>query len=274
MHPRIPEPVQPVLQEYLLGMEEHLPGLLAGFYIHGSLALKAFNLYSSDIDFITVVSRRCTASDVECLRRIHAEVAQQYPRWPLQGSYLKWDDLGQFEGVIPPSPHLHDGVLTPDGCREIDAVTWWVLKNRGIALVGPEPQDLAFTVDWEALLTRMHENLNTYWKNFTCKPARMAWLLTDFGVQWAVLGVLRLYYTFREEDITSKTGAGKYALAHLPGRWHRLIREAIQIREHTGASTYRFRIRRAVEAWAFLRYVIRLGNSLEGASGTDGRGRP
>jgi hypothetical protein len=32
-----------MLQEYLLGMEKDLPGLLAGFYVHGSLALGAFN---------------------------------------------------------------------------------------------------------------------------------------------------------------------------------------------------------------------------------------
>jgi hypothetical protein len=108
----------------------------------------------------------------------------------------------------------------------------------------------------------MRHNPNTYWKNFSCKPGRMAWLLTDFGIQWAVLGVLRQYYTFREQDISSKTGAGEYALKYLPTRWHRLIREAIHIREHTGVSVYPSRILRAVEAWAFLRYVIRSCNSL------------
>lgn len=143
---RIPEPVRPALEEYLLFMEKELPGLLAGFYLHGSLALEAFNVHSSDIDFITVVSRRCTASDVDQLRKIHAEVARKYPRWPWQGSYLQWQDLGQFAAVI------------------------------------------------------------------------------------------------------------------------RLIREAIHIREHTSAPDYRSRIVRAVEAWAFLKYVIRLGNSLVGAS--------
>jgi hypothetical protein len=99
----------------------------------------------------------------------------------------------------------------------------------------------------------------------------MSWLLTDFGIQWAVLGVLRQYYTFREGDITSKTGAGEYALTHLPARWHRLIREAIHIREHTGACSYGFQIFRAVEAWAFLKYVICLGNSWERARKTGGR---
>jgi SAM-dependent methyltransferase len=44
------------------------------------------------------------------------------------------------------------------------------------------------------------------------------------------------------------------------------------IREHTGASAYRFRILRAVEAWAFLNSVIRLGSSMGGASRTGGRG--
>jgi hypothetical protein len=262
--PSIPEPVQPLLNAYLRHMEARLPGLLAGFYLHGSLALGAFNLHSSDIDFITVVTRRCTPEDVERLRQIHQEVATQYPRWGMSGSYLLWEDLGQFEETIPPGPCYHDGILKEKGHNDISSVTWWVLKNRGIALVGPAPHSLPFTVDWEKLLTDMHHNLNTYWKNFTRKPKRMAWLVTDFGIEWTVLGVLRQYYTFRENDITSKAGAGEYALLHLPPRWHRLIREALRIRQQSGTSAYRSRLFRAFQAWRFLHYVICMGNALRG----------
>lgn len=102
----------------------------------------------------------------------------------------------------------------------------------------------------------MRQNLNTYWKDFTCKPRRMAWLLTDYGVQWAVLGVLRLYYTFREQDIASKIGAGEYALRHLPNQRHPIIREAINIRNQKKGAFYKFRFTRGIEAIKFVKFVI------------------
>lgn len=81
--------------------------------------------------------------------------------------------------------------------HDLNSVTWWILKNRGIALIGSDPKELAFTVDWDLLITRMVENLNTYWASWTKNPTKMAYLLTDNGIQWAVLGILRQFYTFK-----------------------------------------------------------------------------
>jgi hypothetical protein len=128
--------------------------------------------------------------------------------------------------------------------------------------MGLEPHDLDFAVDWDLRIAWMKHNLKTYWAAFTRKPSRMAWLFTDYGIQGTVLGVLRQYYTFREHDIASKTGAEAYALTQLPMRWHRLVQEAINSREQTGASLYRSRIGRAIEALRFLNEVIRLCNTL------------
>lgn len=75
------------------------------------------------------------------------------------------------------------------------------------------------------------------------------------------LGVLRQYYTFSEGDITSKTAAGEYGLRHLPARWHKIIREALNIRNEVNGSLYRSRIIRALEALQFLRFVIHCCNT-------------
>jgi hypothetical protein len=85
----------------------------------------------------------------------------------------------------------------------------------------------------------------------------MLWLLSDYGVQWVVLGVLRQHYTLREQAITSKTGAGHYGLRALPEQRHRIIREAFQIREQRGDAFYRSRWSRAVDAVNLVRCVIR-----------------
>jgi hypothetical protein len=252
----IPQPVQQVLDAYISLANDSLPDLLAGLYLHGSVALGAYNPSLSDIDFIAITSRRCTPSDVESLRVIHQTLIQRYPEAQLEGSYLQWQDLGGSEETIPPHPHIHDGVVRASGYHDINAVTWWILKYRGIAILGPSPEQLAIEVDWDDLLAKMYHNLNTYWARFTFDPRRMAWLLDDYGIQWTVLGVLRQFYTFREHAITSKTAVGEYALAHTPRQWHQLIQEAINIRTRTSTSFYRSRIVRAIEARAFLQLII------------------
>ena len=257
----IPQPVQLVLKEYIDLINDALPGLLAGLYLHGSLALDAFNPGLSDIDFISITSRRCTRADIDTLRVVHDTLAQRHPHAQLEGSYLQWPDIGQFEDTIAPHPHIHDGVLHPSGYHDINAVTWWILKHRGIAVCGPPPDQLGIEVDWDDLIAKMHHNMNTYWARFTTDPRRIAWLLDDYGIQWTVLGVLRQFYTFREGAITSKEGAGNYGLAHTPRQWHRLIREAINIRAGISASSYRSRIVRAIAARAFLQLIITACNA-------------
>jgi hypothetical protein len=257
MSAEIPQPVQQVLDEYIALIDEALPGLLAGMYLHGSLALGAFDPRLSDIDFISIASRRSSLTDIESLRAVHETLRQRYPQAHLEGSYLQWDDLGRFEDTIPPYPHIHDGILQASGHFDINAVTWWVLKHRGIAVVGPPAEYLDIQVDWDDLITKMHHNMNTYWASFTTNLRRMLWLLTDDGIQWAVLGVLRQFYTFRERAITSKTGAGMYGLEHVPRRWQRLIQEALDIRAGIAASSYRSRVVRALAAYTFLRLIIK-----------------
>lgn len=146
-------------------------------------------------------------------------------------------------------------------------MTWWVLKHHGIALLGPSPQTLSFTVSWDELVARMYENLNSYWLSWTRTPNRLAQLFTDYGIQWAVLGILRLWYAFRENAIcfgssacaiALKTQAGRYALAHLSNRWHLLIQEAINLRDNPEHRLYKCRIHRGYDAVKFLHYMIRL----------------
>ncbi len=215
-----------------------------------------------------MINRRSTPFDIERLRGIHRTLQQRYPQGLLSGSYLQPSDLGRYEETIEPYPYYHDGVLHAAGHHDINAVTWWVLKTHGVVLAGPDPRAIDFAMDWDRFVSDTRENLNTYWVRFTREPSRMAWLLGDDGIQWAVLGVLRQFYTFQEQGITSKTGAGDYALDHLPGRWHRIIQEAINVQAQTGRSLYRRRVKRAVDAFRFLRYLIDRCNAGSGTAGS------
>ena len=128
-------------------------------------------------------------------------------------------------------------------------------------MIGPKPCELAPSVDWNVLVSHMHDNLNSYWVRWTRRPDRILILLSDWGIQWSILGVLRQFYSFRENTITTKIRAGNYALDCVPAHWHRLIREAIRTREGKEKSTYQYRATRALEAINFLNYIIYLCNA-------------
>ncbi len=139
-----------------------------------------------------------------------------------------------------------------------------MLQKKGVAVTGASPDVLPFAVDWEQLIAWMHTNLNTYWASWARRPGRLASLLTDAGIEWLVLGVLRQFYTFREHEIVSKAQAGRYALAHLDARWQRIIGEALSIREGKRARSYGSRLARAREAVCLLQEVIRSCNGQSG----------
>jgi hypothetical protein len=85
-------------------------------------------------------------------------------------------------------------------------------------------------------------------------------MLSDRGIQWTVLDVLRQYYTFRENSIATELKAAEYALTRLPSRWHPLIQEAIDIREGKKDLHYRSRIVRRIDAVKFLKFVVQTSN--------------
>ena len=248
MNKTIPKIIRPLLDEYLSLTGQQLPNLLSAFYLEGSIALGGFNERLSDIDFIALLQHKPTSAETDTLRSIHAQVEKSWPRWKMSGSYLTADYVSHL--------HYHDGVLTPGGPFVVNSVEGWILKNHGIALLGAAPQSLPITVDWNVILRDMKQNLNTYWASYTNQPRRMLVLLSDWGIQWAVLGVLRQFYSFREGSIVTKTQAGEYGLRHVPAEWHGLIREAIQIREEGKGSGYVRRIGRMVHTINFLKFVI------------------
>jgi len=257
MHPRIPEPIRPTLQDYVSLVNQQLAGLMKACFIEGSIALGGFNERFSDIDFVAVLARAATPGEIESLRLIHKTIEKRHPRWEMMGSYLQSDDWSHFEGQGGSHLQFHDDILQPQKRFDLDSVEGWILKHHGIALIGPDPQGLPFSVDWNVLIHKMRDNLNSFWASYTRRPERIMTLYSDWGIQWTVLGVLRQFYSFRENSITTKTKAGEYALTCTPPHWRRLIQEAINIRECKPTCAYRFRTVRAINTIKFVQYVIR-----------------
>jgi predicted nucleotidyltransferase len=68
MDERIPRPVRPILECYQQLMETRLAGLVEALYLHGSIALGAFNTRLSDVDSVAVGGRRPDEQEIEQLR--------------------------------------------------------------------------------------------------------------------------------------------------------------------------------------------------------------
>jgi hypothetical protein len=253
---RVPAILHPLIQVYTHRLDQEMPGRVNAFYLEGSIALNGFNPRLSDVDFVALLNSKATTGDIDHLEKIHTEIEHQYPQWAMSGMYFQWEDLGCQDGGLQPFLHYQDGKLEWTYRFELSAVTWWILKHHGVVVFGPDVSELSYTVDMVALLHSQRENLHSYWSSWTRRPDRILALFTDWGVQWTVLGVLRQFYTLREHEIVSKVAAGEYALGCLPLQWHRIIREAIRLRQASAPSHYRTIIGRAIAAWWFLKYVI------------------
>jgi aminoglycoside adenylyltransferase-like protein/nucleotidyltransferase-like protein len=263
MDPRLPTALIPIVEHYLSSLDQHLPNFLRGFYTVGSIALDEFNPHFSDIDFVAVIDHRVTHEEQEWLSQIHKDIERQYSRWKFSGMYLLKDEVGKYAGEVDTLLGFHDGVLRLHHNSELNPVTWWILKNHGIPILGPPPRELPIIVDSQRLVSWTHENMKTYWKSWTRQPGRLIVLFSDWGIQWAVLGILRQFYTIRENKITAKQRAGQYALSVVPERWHRLINEALRIRTKAAGALYPLGLMRIVDTIDFLNYIIQVSDEYQ-----------
>ena len=244
----LPNDIQPVVAGYADALLNDVPGLVSGCYLHGSIALDAFDARQSDIDLVAVLARTPTPAELSRLRQIHRRTAAQ-SRWTIEGCYLTRDALGQPPAT--PALCIHGGSLDwqkPDVCP----VTWWLLRQRGVTVFGPHVSFLGLRTPWSDVETWIRGNLQSYWRTWATGKAHRLGLLQDASIEWAVLGVLRLWYSLREQDITSKLGAGYYALSQIEPRWHPIIRESLALRERTNERHYTSRLARARDAIALL----------------------
>lgn len=264
----IPETIHKVLEQYFLLLEMKLPNFLEAYYLYGSTSLGEFYDGFSDIDFIALVKRKVTATDMRILKEIHRDMQRRFPKAILDGMYVMKDDLESLNNGEASCPRFNDGKF--QGFRTFDqnSIDAYQLKKYGIAMKGPGAEYFTYAVNWDILMNNMRDNLNTYWQNWVndCKKfwsIKYIGLFTSLGmIEWGVLGVSRLYYTFREKDITSKIRAGEYALKIVPQRWHKIIYESMRLRKGNKKSYYKSIFERRKDALGYIEFMTQESNSL------------
>lgn len=258
----LPSPVQAVVDNYLDAVGVEVPGLIEGLYLVGSVALGDFRLHGSDIDFVAVTADRPDTKNLAALERVHFRLRERWRRPFFDGIYVTWDDLANDPALIRPGPSAHESRFNPNGRGEWNPVTWHTLAQHGVRCQGPAVADLTVWNDPAVLAAWTNDNLDTYWRRWLDRGARLVSRdgmaqLTAWACAWYVLGVCRLHYTLATGAITSKEGAGLYALSAFAEKWRRVIEEALRIRRGAaGRSAYRSPLARRRDVHAFSNMVI------------------
>lgn len=234
IHPR----VQALAEEFLRNADAEAPGLVRGLYLTGSVALGDFRPHTSDVDFVVVTDAAPTPDERAALRRAHGATRARVHRPQFNGVHLTWDDLTRDPAACGPVSAVVGGRFRASTRAEVNPVTWHVLAERGVAVRGPAPVELDVCDQTESLRAWSLGNLEEQWRRWRATAGR---LLTPRGLaalgslapSWSVLSVSRLHFTLRTSEITSKSGAGMYALHAFPERWHRIVNECLRVRRGT-----------------------------------------
>lgn len=240
----------------LLGHWQRILGSdLVGAYVQGSFALGAGDL-DSDCDFLVATRGPVTGAQEAELRELHDEVPTRPGHWPhdLEGSYAPVDELATVTHLGRAwlfNNHGHRTLEWDDHCNR--AYTRWILRERGLTLVGPDPRAWMEDVPQAALrhesgaaLPTLLEDLAT-WIDIEA----IAW-----GQRYAVVTASRILYTIATAEVASKAGALEWAQRRLDLSWRPLLAQVRDDRSLGFGLDQLPRPGSAAAARAFVEYAV------------------
>jgi len=225
----LPGPVQYLCGRFLSLVQE---GLVTGLYLTGGIGFGEWIEGQSDVDFVATLAHRPSAGEVEQLRQVHEQMAAFSPI-DFDGMHVLLSDLTSDPRMLPPVPvvlqhEFHVGHLD-------QLVAWHELAWHGVTVTGPELSTLGIWTDLRVLHAYTANNLDTYWRNIAgqleASSSNEPEAALDYACCWCVLGVARLHHLMVTGEMTTKSGAGRWGLAYYGERWHRVLREALRLRE-------------------------------------------
>jgi len=262
--PSGPYPELPaILTEFVSSVKNDLDKNLIGVYLVGSLAIGDFDL-DSDIDFLVVIKEDLTNEAVLSLQEIHSRIYRIgcYPAQHLEGSYITYDLLNQPEDVgVQPLWYLDNGSTTFE--RATHDNQWhvrWVLRERGITLLGPKANSLLPPIPINALRSEVISLMQKIADTFAAEiHDPLTFLNSRFGQSFAVLSYCRMLHTLKTDTVQSKFAGMKWALQALDSRWAGFIQQAWEERKGV---RHMVKIRQPAqqsaleETMAFIKYAI------------------
>jgi predicted nucleotidyltransferase len=208
---RFPEPAGSVLQELEAQVRDLLGPNLRGMYVYGSVAFGCYNPARSDVDVLVVTGRRMapeTRRAFSALLRLLADAAR------LEISFLSRADLDPWRYPTPFDYHFSPTSEKHDGAGAYFATEIANARARGIALVGPPPEEVFPVVPDADFLDSVERDLVWAADHIQERPG------------YAVLNGCRVVAFRRERTVRSKAEAGAWGLRSAPEQFRSLIAEA------------------------------------------------
>lgn len=208
---------------------------LVGIYLVGSIASGDFDL-DSDVDFLVVTNTELTEADMKPLQDIQIKIHDMdcYPAKHLEGSYISIRDLNDRSSVGKKSLFYFD-----NGSTSFEQTThdnqWhvrWVLRERGIPLVGPKPETLLPAIPADELMSEIKTAMVQSKAIFEGEIDRpLSFCNSRFGQPFFVLTYCRMLHTLHTGTVQSKKAGATWAKEFVDPGWIDLIEQAWNERE-------------------------------------------
>lgn len=210
-----------LLARFVDGVRDALGDRCVGVYLQGSFALGEADEWS-DVDFVVVTTELV---DPQLVGPLHAELHAEPTPWAqhLEGSYFPAALLRRVDPARTPLPFLDNGasqLVWDPHCNT--AVVRTILREHGVVLAGPDPQELVDPVSPYDLRREGRAALGDY-VAWALEPEPMsAWKQT-----YLVNTLCRILRTNECGDVFSKSASCAWAAAALDERWRALIERAV-----------------------------------------------
>lgn len=251
----IPIPPADMIRHYAALLHRMLPGSVVGSYLHGSIALDAFDARMSDIDVLTVLADEPSADQIRLIRALHREL-RRYDPWGarFEGVYVPAQALG-VRSTAPSHLYIQRG--RPRGRHRLDPVARLLVRTRGITVTGESAGSVIPETSPEEIREEMARNLTIYWSAQARRP--YLFLVTEV-VDFAVSTLPRIHHTLRTGELIGKPQA-VMQLRDREWEWKNLVDDvAARI---TGNAPRRALggMSRAIATTRFIRAMIEEGNA-------------
>jgi len=236
---RIPNHPYPELREvltiFVAEVQAELVENLVGSYLVGSLASGDFDS-DSDVDFLVVINTELTPANTQNLQDIQRKIHQMdcYPARHLEGSYVTLRDLNDWHIVGKKKLYYFDNGSTSYEWSMHDN-NWhvrWILRERGIPLIGPEPETLLPPIPIDELREEVKASMHIikqFFEESLDQP--LNFFNSQFGQSFVVLTCCRILHTLHTGEVQSKKAGAIWAQQAVDPTWRNFIERAWADRE-------------------------------------------
>jgi hypothetical protein len=262
-----------VFKEYANTIQKILGSNFVGFYLQGSLALGDFDL-TSDVDFIIVTEQDLSEKQLEEIKEAHERIYNQPNRWVkrLEYSFFPKEKLNQFSSPFSQDKrndsterelwYFNNGsraIERSDHCNTL--VTRWTVREKGIAVLGPNPVNLINQIDVNELRKEIKNTL-VGWGRELFKDSEP--YKNRFYQSYLVLNYCRMLHDLHEGKIDSKLAGMKWAKINLDKSWIPLIDFCWQERQDTSISINQPADHKIFpQSLKFVEYIVEKGKNYE-----------